>query len=514
MRFQKSLKNLLTSWIGQAAYMIVNLCARRVFINILGSDMLGIGGLFSNILSFLSFAELGIASAVCYSLYKPLAEQDEACLKRIMFFFKITYRVIGIFIFTAGTMMIPLLPHIVPEVKQYTDFAIYYELFVINTAASYFYVYKATLIEANQDRYMKIANHYIWVCLLGIMQIVGLLYFRNYLLYLVLQTIFTIGENISVSVMANRRFPFLKEKETRFPDRTVLKEILRNVAGTALNKIGTILVTGTDNILISRFSGLAVTGVFSNYAYVTTGLGQIFRQIYDSICAGIGDLNARDGAERVREIYREVLFGGHIFFSFGFVVMTCCLPDFICLWVGEESVLDFDVVILHLCCFYIAGMRTANITFMNALGLYWHGRYKGILEGVLNFGISIWLGSRMGITGVFLGTLFSALFLEFVVEPYILCRHGFKTGIMFTLVPFTQYHVRAIVSAFIIREICNRIADSLATVLGLLLKLIISVGLYALIVYVLWGRKTEFQKLMCRTKFVIDKSRKKRQTKT
>ena len=125
MRFQKSIKNLLASWSGQAAYIVVNLFVRKVFINVLGADILGISGLFSNILTILSFAELGIASAVCYSLYKPLAEQNVSAIQEIMYFFKFVYRWIGIFILVAGTCFVPVLSILVPEVKSYDKIYIY-----------------------------------------------------------------------------------------------------------------------------------------------------------------------------------------------------------------------------------------------------------------------------------------------------------------------------------------------------------------------------------------------------
>jgi len=508
MRFQKSVRNLLVSWLGQAAYIIINMFVRKIFIDILGADMLGISGLFSNILSFLSFAELGIASAVCYSLYRPLAENDEKSIREIMYFFKIAYRMIGIFILTAGTLMLPVLYRIVPEVSQYKDASLYYEIFVINTALSYFYVYKATLIEANQDRYMKILNHYLWVCMLGIMQIAFLFFFRNYIVYLMLQTIFTLFENICVSKIADRHFPYLKENKKGFPRKETLREITRNVAGNFLNRFGTTLVTATDNILISRFVGLAVTGIFSNYAYIVTGVSQIFRQVYDAAQAGIGDLNAQSGIGRVREIYKEVLFDGYMIFSFGFVIMANCIFDFVGLWIGKDAMLPMGAIFLHLCNFFVAGMRTCNMVFINAMGLQWEAKYKGILEGLLNFVISIIWGAKLGLTGIILGTTISTIIVGVIIEPYILCKHGLRTEIGFVLVPLLKYIVCAFGTVILTGIINWRImTESGGTIGRLIIKFVISCALCMIIFYVLWRTKAEYRSLQCRVIKLMHKLR-------
>lgn len=494
MRFRKSVKNLLVSWVGQAAYIIINLFIRKVFINALGADILGIGGLFSNILSVLSFAELGISSAICYSLYRPLAEQDIEKIRQIMYFFKVVYRWIGIFILVAGTGFMFGLSLLVPEVDNYKNIYIYYELFVINTAISYFYVYNATLIEANQDRYIKIVNHYLWVCLLGILQIIFLIYFQNYIIYLILQIVFTLVENICISKIADRKFPYLKEKKCSLPEKKILKEIRKNVAGTSVNKLRALLVLATDNILISRFAGLTVTGFYSNYTYIVNGVSQILIQIYGAVQAGIGDLNVREDIGRVREIYKEILFYGYTFYSFGFIVLMNCISDFICVWIGKEATLNSVVVYLNLWCFYLTGMRETNIIFLNALGLQWRGKYRVVLEGVINLGISVVFGMRIGLPGIIVGTLISGIVVGGILEPEILCKYGLKTNILFWIVPFMKYSICSVVASYFIWIVNSKIL--MENIAGMLfVKAAVSFILYFTIVYVVWGRTEEFKRL-------------------
>ncbi|MCM1262518.1 MAG: hypothetical protein NC313_07320 [Butyrivibrio sp.] len=506
MRFQKSIRNLLISWIGQLAYIIINLYVRKVFVARLGLDVLGISGLFSNIISMLSFAELGIASAICYSLYKPLAEQDTDCIQSVMYLFKLVYRCIGILILMAGIGLIPFLHILVKEINNYENIYVYYGLFVINTAVSYFYVYKATLIEANQDRYIKILIHYVCVCMLGIVQIVSLLFFSNYFLFLVLQISFTLGENICISMAANKMFPYLKEKKNKLPEEKVLKEIKHNVVGTALNKLS--ILNATDNILISRYVGLEVTGIFSNYTYITSGIGQILVQVYGAVQAGIGNLNVLENLEKVKKTYKELMFCGHFMYSLCFIIILNCISDFICFWFEESTMLNMVVVYLHLLNFYIAGIRTANITFLNAMGLYWRGKYRGILEGTLNLVISIILASRLGLSGIIIGTFISEICVGCVMEPYILCKYGFRTSIFFSISTMLKNGILLFTSSALILIICQKIIFS-NILLQMIIKCVISGGLCIVITYAVYGRTYEYKSLIGRIRHIMSSVKQK-----
>jgi len=501
MRFQKSLKNLFAGWLGQAVYIFINLILRKVFLNTLGMEMMGIQGLFANILNILSFAELGFASAFSYSLYKPLVEKDVERIQSIMHLFKVIYCVVGIFIFSAGTCLIPFLNVLIPEVQKYKYAAFYYELFVLNTSVSYFFSYKATLVEANQERYKKILNHYFWVCFLGLVQIFSLIWFENYIVFLVIQLLFILVENISISVIADKIFPYLR-KTNGSSCKAVWADIKKNVAGTFLNKIGSVMVTATDNILISKFAGLAVTGIFSGYVYIVNGIWQIAIQVFEAIQAGIGDLNAKEGSKRIEEIYNEVIFYGFIIYSFNVTVLVSCLTDFIFVWMGADAVLDNFSVCLYLCTFYISGMRRANNTFINAMGLYWNGRYRTFIEGMFNLGFSIILGWKIGIKGVVLGTVISGIMIGWVVEPYIVYKYGIKTSPIFAWKIYIKYALYAFGIASLSRLTTNQILIENGIV-RLVVKLMISTFLYICITCTLWKKTKEFEGLLKRTKILF-----------
>lgn len=507
MRFHKSIKNLIVSWVGQLLYIIINLYVRKVFTARLGLDVLGISGLFSNIISILSFTELGIASAMCYSLYKPLAEQDTGCIQSIMYLFKLVYKCIGIVVLVLGIGLVPVLHLLVKELGNYENIYIYYIFYVVNSAVSYFYIYKATLIEANQDRYIKILIHYVCVCMMGIVQIVFLLVIPNYFFFLVLQINFTVLENICISREADKMFPYLKNKKNNLPEKKILKEIKHNIIGTALNKFT--ILNATDNILISRYVGLGITGIFSNYTYITSGIGQILVQVYGAVQAGIGNLNVLEDSGKVQKTYRELMFDGHFMYSFSFVIILNCISDFVYFWFGESTILDILVVYLHLLNFYIAGIRTANITFLNAMGLYWRGKYRGILEGMLNLVISIVLGSRIGLSGIIIGTFISEICVGVIMEPYILCKYGFRTGTFFAVSAMLKNVVFLLVSSILVMQICKMVVFP-NILLQLAVKGLLSGFLYLVMMYIVYGRTFEYKKLIERIQYIVGRVIKKR----
>ena len=215
-RTSSSIKNLIFALVGQAAGVGINFIARMVFLKILTAEYLGLNGLFSNILSMLSLMELGVGSAMTFSLYKPLAIEDKEKVKSLMSLYRKAYIIIGILILVIGLAITPLLPYFIDEMPNINEnINLIYILFVVNTAISYFYSYKRSLISSDQRRYIATAYRYGFYFFLNIAQIIVLYITKNYLLYLLTQIIFTFMENLTLSIKADKMYPYLKEKIQR-----------------------------------------------------------------------------------------------------------------------------------------------------------------------------------------------------------------------------------------------------------------------------------------------------------
>ena len=262
MRTKYAIRNILTAWIGQIFVVIINFIQRRVFIHCLDVSYLGINGLFSNILSLLSLAELGVGTAIVYSLYEPLSKEDWDKTALLMKFYQRAYHVIGVFILAAGWAMTPFLSFFIKEETGISHLQLYYMLFVLDTGISYFYSYKASLIQADQKQYIVTvysqATKVVRLCV----SMAVLAVWQNFFLYLCVQIASTLMENILISNKADRMYPCLKLslKGKKLP-KEEKRKIKKNTLAMVYHKAGTILVTGTDNLLISKFVGVSAVGL-------------------------------------------------------------------------------------------------------------------------------------------------------------------------------------------------------------------------------------------------------------
>ncbi len=492
MRTESSIKNLIFSLGGQGVTLLLKLVSRFIFVRILTSEYLGLNGLFSNILSLLSLVELGIGPAMVYSLYKPLALNDKEKIKSLMRIYRIAYNIIGTIIIIVGASITPFLSVFIKDMPNIDNIGLIYLLFVFNTGISYFYVYKKSLIEADQKRYIATLYHAIFSVLLTIIQTVVLIITHNYIAYLITQILITLTENIAISIKANKLHPYIKEKNVKKLEQKDVKSLTKNISAMVFHKIGSVVVTGTDNLIISKFIGLVEVGIYSNYLVVINALKSILNQIFTSITASIGNLVVTESNKKTYDIFKKVLFLNFWLYSFVSICLVVLFNDFITLWVGKEYLFDLSIVIIITINFYITGMRKTVLTFRDALGLYWQDRYKPLFESLINIVASLILVKYFGIVGVFVGTFLSTILTCFWIEPYILFKYGISQKVKEYFKVVVEYSVITIIMAIITYLIANLINTSIPIItfiIKILLCLIIPNACYIL----LFRKKEEYK---------------------
>lgn len=215
-RTEYSILNIIAGVGGYIVNTILGFICRMVFVKCLAADYLGVNGLFTNILTMLSLAELGIGGAIVYALYKPLAENDERKIASLVKVYGTAYKVIGCVIGIIGICLMPFLNIIITEQPNISE-SIYllYIFNLFNTVITYFYSYRSSLLIAAQQNYIVVATNYIVTILQSILQMVALLATHNYLVYLTIQTIGTLAYNFGVSHIATKRFPCIMSKVWR-----------------------------------------------------------------------------------------------------------------------------------------------------------------------------------------------------------------------------------------------------------------------------------------------------------
>lgn len=437
--------SLLNIFVGLGGYIIntvLGFVCRIVFVRCLSADYLGVNGLFSNILTMLSLAELGIGSAIVYALYKPLAEHDEEKVASLVSLFGKAYRSIGLIIFIIGILLTPFIKIIIKEVPELSE-SIYllYIINLFNTASTYFFSYRSSLLTAAQQNYLVIGINYIITVLQSALQMIWLLNTHNYLGYILIQTIGTFVYNFTISKIAIKNFPYLKFKNHTRISKEEVRELQNNVRDLTIYKISGLLVNSTDNILITFFKGLAITGIASNYTLLVNTLNSFLSQIFNSITASIGNHNVTEDLSKRVAMFNFMNLMNFWIFGWASLGIVFFSSDIVSLCFGQTYVLPLRIPIVMALNFYTVGMMNAIWTYKHTLGLFRFGRFLQILTGILNITLSIIMGEFWGLFGIFFATFVARALTNLWYDPYAVFKHGFNLSPSLYLKRYVSYFV-------------------------------------------------------------------------
>ncbi len=416
MRTKNSIKNTIVSFSSNLLTIIIGLIAQGIFIKILGSEYLGINGLFSNIISMLGIVELGVGSAIIYHLYKPIVEEDIKKVKALMNFYKKCYTIIALIILTIGLMITPYLNLFIEEVTIDINISLVYILFIIEIVCSYLLSYKRSIINANQKNYLVNFIHIGYLVILNILEIIILVLTKNYYLYLVIKIVMRILENIGVTLLANKLYPYLKHNNEKLDENTK-KDIFQKVKALFFHKVGGFIVLGTDNIIISKFIGIIEVGLYSNYYMIIDAIEKLFGQVIRAITPSVGNMLVKESSEKSFEIFKRVRFLNFWIATFSGISLLVVMNSFITVWIGSKYLLATCVLIVLVLNYYAKSMRSCHMIFKEAAGIYYEDRYIPLLESVLNIVASLILLKYFGLAGIFMGTIISSLALYCISYP-------------------------------------------------------------------------------------------------
>jgi len=450
MRTKNTVRNISFALFGQIFGIGISLISRVFFIRFLSADYLGVNGLFTNILFVLSLAELGFSSAMTFSLYKPLAENNVQYISSLMHFYAKIYKIIGICILIIGVCVTPFLKFLIKDAPQISDnLYLIFALYLLNSVISYFYSYKQSLIIADQKKHITTVYRYAFFVLLSVAQMIVLYITHDFILYLVVQIVFTFLENIIVAAKANRMYPYLNEKTTAPLDDESKKEISKNVKALFLHKVGGVASNGITSIFISSLVGIVEVGIYSNYLLIITALNVVFNQIFDSATASVGNLDATSDDQHRYQIFRNILFASVWIFGFSTIALILLFNPFIKLWLGESMLFPSLIVILISVRYFIDGSRRTVLMFRNAMGLFWFDRYKSLIQALVGAGLAILLSRWYGLAGILFGSLLGTIIVTTYIEPYVLFKYGFNRKVSLYFTQLTKYLVIIIIGGII-----------------------------------------------------------------
>ena len=501
-----SVLNILTGLGGYAVNTIVGFICRIIFVRCLSEDYLGINGLFSNVLSILSLAELGIGSAIGYALYKPLAEHDEEKITSLMHFYSKAYKVIGLVVGFIGILIMPFMNVIIrtaPSIDE--NLKIIYLLYLFNTASTYFFSYRSALLMTAQQSYLVTGISYIQTILQSVLQIAYLLIFKEYYGYLIIQTIGIFLYNIIISKVAVKKYPYIANKAASPLSKDEKKKITQNVRDLTIYKISSLMVNSTDNIIITFFDGLSSTGLTSNYTLFTGTLTTLLSHIFNGVSASIGNFNALHTPKEREQLFYDFNLANFWLYGWASIGVLCVSSDLVRFFYGDHYVMENAIPAALALNMYMVGMQTAVWTFKNTQGIFKYGRFMQMITAGLNIIFSLLLGKIWGAFGVLFASAIARGLTNTWYDPYCIFKYGFYSKFTNYVIRYLKFALVEIVCIISSLFICSKI--KLAVFPAIIVKCFVCSIIFNGLSLLLFGRSQEMQFVFNKLTYIIHKFR-------
>lgn len=408
-RTKNATRNIIFGIILKAYQIFVPFLMRTAMIYLMGVQYLGLNSLFTSILQVLNLAELGVGSAMIYSMYKPIAEDDSTTVCALMKLYRTYYRAIGLVIAVIGCVLTPFIPKLISgDVPEGLNIYILYLLNLGATVLSYWlFAYKNSILQAHQrtDVVSKVtlATSTIQYAL----QLFVLWAFRNYYLYVIVMLATQAITNVATALVADKLYPQFKPNG-KLPKQEVSK-INQRIRDLFTSKIGAIIVNSADTIVISAFLGLTALAIYQNYYFIMTSITGFVTVVFSAVTAGIGNSLVVETKEKN---YQDLnVFTFIICWIAGFC--ACCFLNlyqpFMELWVGKDLMLDFPIVVCFVLYFYVCEVNQLLNTYKDAGGIWHEDRFRPLVTAIANLGMNLIMVQFWGLYGIILSTVLSML---------------------------------------------------------------------------------------------------------
>lgn len=513
MRTVNSIKNIYMSLVTQIVIVALGFISRKVFIDSLGTEYLGINGLLTNIISMLSLAEAGIGTSIVYKLYKPLAEKDENQIIALIQLYKKLYSIIAIIVFLLSLTIYPFMNILIKDGESIPFISVVYFIFVFKNVISYLNAHKWALINSDQKGYILAKYNLIFNIITTISKIIILLMTKNYILFLLIDLFILIIQNIWNGKVVNNKYPYIKTKKKYSVEKDVKVELINNTKALFLHSIGRYCVFGTDNILISAFVNIKAVGLYSNYTMIISQLSSLLNPIIWNIGASVGNLIAVESKEKNYYVFNVVYFVNFWIYSLGTIFLFNLTEPFINWWLGEGLLLDRLTFIVVLINFYLTGMRASILTFKGQAGIYTQDKYAPLIEALLNLISSIILVKYLGLAGIFMGTTISTILVPFWIQSKLVYNKVFNKSVLEYFKKYILYVLLTLITGVITKYMCNILVNG-TDFISLISKGIICVTVVNSIYLFMFYKTDEFQYIINIIKHIIIKLKNNRFYKT
>lgn len=441
------IRNSQIALLYYALTLALGFISRKVFIDHLGVDVLGLNSTVANLLELLNLAELGIGTAVGVTLYKPLFDCDHKTINDVVALQGWLYRRIAYVVGAASIVLMCFFPLIFGKMElpiwyAYASFGV----MLISALLTYFANYRQILLTADQKEYKITLSYRLAMIVKRLVQIVVVIYLENgYIWWLVVEFVFAFIASIALNIVIKREYPYLHQVENSKKLYLEYPGVVTMIKQIFIHKVGTVVLMQTSPLIIYAYASLALVALYGNYMLITLSITSLCGALFSSLDAGVGNLIAQDDRSRTLCVFEEL-------FSIRFLIaaIVCfgvywLTPLFVEIWLGKEYVMDNLTLLLMVVIMYINLTRTIVESFKNAFGLF-RDVWAPAAEAVLNLGFSILLGYYWGLHGILTGVLISLVVVVFFWKPYFVFRDGFKETIWTYVKLYAKHFAAALIT--------------------------------------------------------------------
>lgn len=427
-RKKNSIRNVKFLVIYYVLFLLLKFATRTIFIRFFNEQYLGVQGLFSNILGLLTIVELGVGSAIFFSMHKPTAEKDYEKLKALNRIYRNLYFIIIATMLVMGGILMPFLYDIVESPQVDVSLYFVFAIFLLDITITYSGARYKGLLAATQRQDIATRILMVKTVLIHVLQILIIVLLQNFLIFLVVLPILSAIEVIILHIVVHRRFPWLKGKVQNLDPETK-KEIKRNIFAFSFHAAGhrvSYSIIGILVIGVLGATGLAILGLYANYLLIIASISMMIGILPNALGGSVGNLIATKDTETVHTIFRKLNFAFFWIVGFCAIAILCLSQDFITLWIGSNWLLPTSTLILIAVLFFTEAAGNMIYQFKNGSGNMHQDKYRILYETILHIGLGILLGYFLGFNGILIGAIISKITGPWVTESFVLFKHYFK----------------------------------------------------------------------------------------
>lgn len=485
-------RNIIFGFTLKLYQILLPFIMRTVMMYTIGVQYLGLNSLFTSILQVLNLAELGVGSAMVFSMYKPIAEDDTVTICALMRLYRLYYRIIGGIILVVGLVLTSFVPSLIAgDVPANINIYILYILNLLATVLTYWlFAYRNSILQAYQrtDVVSKVT-----ICtdtIKYLLQITGLVVFRNYYYYVIAVLMTQVMNNIITAIISKKLFPAYGPKG-ELP-KNEIKKINGKIKDLFTSKLGYTIVSSADTVVISAFLGLTVLAQYQNYYYIMTSVIGFVSIIFSSITAGVGNSMLFKSVEDNYSDFK--VFTLLITFFCGICVscFLCLYQPFMKLWMGEDMLLSFEMVVLFCIYFWFYEIVMMISVYKDAGGIWHEDRFRPLISGLVNLCLNLLTVHFIGLYGILLSTIISFCFVSI---PWIInnvFKLIFKSNCKHYVITLAKYTCCIFLTATITYFIAGLVPGyGWGT---LIVKMLITVFLSIVLLYAILCHDTNYRK--------------------